>query len=125
MIKSGIADYAILIPNQLLETLENSSEVSISYHPSWVNEFYLLNTKKYPTNNLWFRRAIASSIDRSVLSNYIYKNTAVESNVLLEGESAIKEWNFGSSVKYLIGIFSLSKILLKHFPLGSQPIFDK
>ena len=33
----------------------------------------LLNTKKYPTNNLWFRRAIASSIDRSVLSKYIYK----------------------------------------------------
>ena len=83
MIKSGIADYAILIPNQLLETLENSSEISVSYHPSWVNEFYLLNTKKYPTNNLWFRRAIASSIDRSVLSNYVYKKTAVESKGLI------------------------------------------
>tara|TARA_B100000989_G_scaffold69724_1_gene48754 strand:- start:731 stop:2290 length:1560 start_codon:yes stop_codon:yes gene_type:complete len=83
MIKNGIADYAVLIPNQLIETLENSSEVSVSYHPSWVNEFYLLNTKKHPTNNLWFRRAIASSIDRSILSKYVYKNTAVESRGLI------------------------------------------
>ena len=83
MIKSGIADYAVLIPNQLLETLEDNLEVSVSYHPSWINEFYLLNTKKPPTNNLWFRRAIASSLDRSVLSKYIYKNTAVESKGLI------------------------------------------
>ena len=83
MIKSGIADYAVLIPNQLLETLEDNLEVSVSYHPSWINEFYLLNTKKHPTNNLWFRRAIASSLDRKVLSKYIYKNTGVESKGLI------------------------------------------
>ena len=83
MIESGLADYAVLIPTQLLETLENNSNVTISYHQSWTNEFYLLNTKKHPTNNLWFRRAIASSLDRNTLVNYVYKNTAVEAKGLI------------------------------------------
>jgi len=83
MIKSGLADYAILIPVQLLKTLEQNLDVKVSYLPSWVNHFYLLNTKKYPTNNIWFRRAIASSLDRKTLSKYIYKNTAQEAMGLI------------------------------------------
>ena len=79
MIKSGLADYVTLIPNQLIEKLENNPRVNVSYHHSWTNEFYLLNTKKPPTDNLWFRRAIASSLDRNTLSTYIYKNAGVAS----------------------------------------------
>ena len=83
MIQSGLADYAVLIPTQLLKTLESNSNVTISYHQSWTNEFYLLNTKKYPTSDLWFRRAIASSLDRNTLVNYVYKNTALEAKGLI------------------------------------------
>ena len=57
--------------------------MSVSYHQSWANEFYLLNTKKHPTDNLWVRRAIASSLNRKTLANYIYKNTAVEPKGLI------------------------------------------
>ena len=64
MVESGLADYATLIPYQLIEKLEKDPRVNVSYHPSWTNEFYLLNTKKPPTDNLWLRRAIASSLDR-------------------------------------------------------------
>ncbi len=83
MIESGIADYAVLIPNQLLGRLDGNPKVSVSYHQSWANEFYLLNTKKHPTDNLWVRRAIASSLNRETLANYIYKNTAEESKGLI------------------------------------------
>ena len=83
MVESGLADYATLIPYQLIEKLEKDPRVNVSYHPSWTNEFYLLNTKKPPTDNLWLRRAIASSLDRKTLSNQVYKNTAVESKGLI------------------------------------------
>ena len=83
MVESGLADYVTLIPYQLIEKLEKDPRVNVSYHHSWTNEFYLLNTKKPPTDNLWFRRAIASSLDRNTLSTYIYKNTAVDSKGLI------------------------------------------
>ena len=75
MVKNGIADYAALIPVQLLGSLEDEPDIEVGYHPSWVNHFYLLNTKKFPTNNIWVRKAIAAAFDRETLSDYIYKNT--------------------------------------------------
>ena len=83
MIENGLADYAILIPPQLLKTLDKNPNVSVSYINSWTNEFYLLNTKKHPTDNIWFRRAIASSLDRETLVKHIYKNAAVEPRGLI------------------------------------------
>ena len=74
MIKNSSADFATLIPSQLIESLDNYLNVSVSYQSSWINHFYLLNTKKAPTNNIWIRRAIASSFDRKILSDYIYKD---------------------------------------------------
>jgi len=83
LIDSGLADYAILIPSQLLKTLDNNTNVTVSYLHSWTNEFYLLNTKKHPTDNIWFRRAIASSLDRKTLVKHIYKNTADKARGLI------------------------------------------
>ena len=83
MIDRGLADYAILIPVQLLKTFENNPDVTVSYFHSWTNEFYLLNTKKHPTDNIWFRRAIASSLDRKTLVKHIYKDTADEAKGLI------------------------------------------
>ena len=82
MIESGLADYAILIPTQLLSTLDDNQSVTVTYLHSWTNEFYLLNTKKPPTDNIWFRRAIASSFDRETIVKHVYKNTATKAKGL-------------------------------------------
>ena len=73
MIKNNEADFATLIPSQLINSKKLSSNISISHQPSWTNHFYLLNTKKHPTNNIWLRRAIAASFDREILDKYIYR----------------------------------------------------
>ena len=78
MIESGMVDYAVLIPNQLIEKLKKNKFVSVSYFPSWTNHFYLLNTKKHPTDNIWVRRAIASSFDRKTIDKYVYENQSTE-----------------------------------------------
>ena len=43
----------------------------------------MLNTKKPPTDNLWFRRALASSFDRETVDKHIYKNTGVRAKGLI------------------------------------------
>ena len=72
MIKNNLADFATLIPSQLVKNSSKYSNFQVSFQPSWVNHFYLLNTKKPPTDNLYVRKAIASSFDREVLNKYIY-----------------------------------------------------
>ena len=77
MIESGLVDYALLIPVQLLERLDDNPSISVSYRPSWVNHFYLLNTKKPPTDNIWVRRGIASAMDRNTVADYIYRGAGI------------------------------------------------
>ena len=72
MVESGLVDYAVLIPNQLLDKLKNSTDIKVSFFPAWINHFYLLNTKKFPTNNVFFRKAIAASFDRKKINQYVY-----------------------------------------------------
>ena len=72
MIKNNLADFATLIPSQLVKNSSKYSNFQVSFQPSWVNHFYLLNTKKPPTDNLYVRKAIASAFDREVLNKYIY-----------------------------------------------------
>ena len=78
MIEGGVVDYALLIPVQLLERLDSNPSISISYRPSWINHFYLLNTKKHPTDDIWVRRAIAASMDREAIAKYVYRDSGVE-----------------------------------------------
>tara|TARA_B100001027_G_scaffold134236_1_gene93002 strand:+ start:683 stop:2227 length:1545 start_codon:yes stop_codon:yes gene_type:complete len=78
MIESGMVDYALLVPVQLLERLESNPSVTVSYRPSWINHFYLLNTKKHPTDNIWVRRAIAASMNREAIAKYVYRDSGSE-----------------------------------------------
>ena len=78
MIEGGVVDYSLLIPVQLLKRLDSNPSISISYRPSWINHFYLLNTKKHPTDNIWVRRAIAASMDREAIAKYVYRDSGVE-----------------------------------------------
>ena len=72
MVESGLADYAVLIPNQLLEKLKNETNIKISFFPAWINHFYLLNTKRHPTDNIYVRKAIAAAFDRKRINQYVY-----------------------------------------------------
>ena len=83
MLKKGLADFAVLIPAHLLKGISQDSNLTISDYDSWINHFYLLNTKKFPTNNLWVRRAIASSFNRDILVDHIYSGTATKATGLL------------------------------------------
>ena len=78
MIESGLVDYALLIPIQLLDRLEGNQSVSVSYRQSWINHFYLLNTKKPPTDNIWVRRSIAAAMDRKTIADYVYRKAGTE-----------------------------------------------
>ena len=78
MVESGLVDYAVLIPNHLLDKLKNSIDIKVSFFPAWINHFYLLNTKKFPTNNVFFRKAIAASFDRKKINQYVYGNLGRE-----------------------------------------------
>tara|TARA_Y100001970_G_scaffold68491_1_gene87234 strand:- start:2446 stop:4002 length:1557 start_codon:yes stop_codon:yes gene_type:complete len=78
LIESGLVDYAVLLPNQLIEKIKKNKGVKVSYFPSWTNHFYLLNTKKHPTNNIWVRRAISASFDRQTINKYVYGNLSSE-----------------------------------------------
>ena len=78
MIEGGMVDYALLVPVQLLERLDSNPLVTVSYRPSWINHFYLLNTKKHPTDNIWVRRAIAASMDREAIAKYVYRDSGTE-----------------------------------------------
>ena len=83
MIESGLADYAVLIPNQLLERLKQLDDVHVSFFPAWINHFYLLNTKKHPTDNVFVRRAIAAAFDRKIINEYVYRELGREPRGLI------------------------------------------
>ena len=108
MIESGMADYALLIPIQLLNRLKDNDLVSVSYRQSWINHFYLLNTKKYPTNNVWVRRAIASAMDIKTVSDYVYRHSGTEAagiipkNIpLFMAPDSLISFNLENAKKYL------------------------
>ena len=91
MIESGLADYSFLIPVQLLDRLKKNPSISVSYRSSWINHFYLLNTKKAPTNNIWVRRAIAAGMDRETVSRYIYGDSGDEAKGLIPANMPLFE----------------------------------
>ena len=70
MIKSGEADFATQIPPDVIEALKKDDAISIVESPSWTNYQFLLNTAKYPTDNLKFRQALAAAFDyQGVIDN--------------------------------------------------------
>ena len=85
MLRKGLADYAILIPTHLISTVRDRADILVKYFPSWLNHFYLINTKKPPTDNIWVRRAIASCFNRDILTKYIYPNSANKASGAVPG----------------------------------------
>lgn len=63
MLKSGEADIASLIPIDSVAGLQKDPAVEILTPPSWKNYMYLINVKKFPTDNLKIRQAINYACD--------------------------------------------------------------
>ena len=76
MIKSGEADFAALIPVDAIPALKRTSGVEVITPKSWKNSSYLINTQKFPTNNLKVRQALAYAWDYNAVVDSIYNGLA-------------------------------------------------
>ncbi|TIQ35943.1 MAG: ABC transporter substrate-binding protein [Mesorhizobium sp.] len=73
MIRSGEANICPRIPASQIESLSAAPKVSVANIPSWRDQFYMINTQKYPTDNLKFRQALLYLWDHeSVLKNIFH-----------------------------------------------------
>mgnify|MGYP006359859009 FL=1 len=75
MIKNGEAGVAWDIPLDQLKVLGEDPSIKVSTAPSWKNFQFLINTQKYPTNNLAFRQALQylwdyESVTKDILHGY-------------------------------------------------------
>ncbi|MEQ8747067.1 ABC transporter substrate-binding protein [Pyruvatibacter sp.] len=76
LIRSGGADFVTLLPVDLLERLKNDPDIAVDLAPSWINTQALINTQKYPTDDINFRRALTYAWDYASIADEIYQGTA-------------------------------------------------
>lgn len=76
MIRSGEADVVPYIPASQVESLDALPNVSVANIPSWRTQFYMINTQKYPTDNLKFRQALLSLWDHESVLKDIFHGIA-------------------------------------------------
>ncbi len=76
MIKSGEADFASLAPLDSLPALKKTPGVEVLTPQSWKNSQFLINTKKFPTDNLKIRQALCCAWDYEAVVNSIYNGLA-------------------------------------------------
>ncbi len=76
MILSGKADAVNQIPLGAVHSLGSELDISVAIGTSWVNTQFLINTQKYPTNNLLFRRALTYAWDYDAVVEHIYSGWA-------------------------------------------------
>ncbi|MBW2410814.1 MAG: ABC transporter substrate-binding protein [Deltaproteobacteria bacterium] len=76
MIKSGEADFASLAPVDALPALRKAAGVEVITPKSWKNSMFLINTKKFPTDNPKIRQALNYAWDFNGVVNSIYDGLA-------------------------------------------------
>ncbi len=76
MIKSGEADFASLVPVDALQALKKAPGVEVLTPNSWKNTMFLINTQKFPTDNLKIRRALCYAWDYDAVIESIYHGLA-------------------------------------------------
>ncbi len=77
MLKAGEADFISLVPADAVDTLNAKDGISARGIPAWKNSQYLINTKKSPTDNVKFRRALTHLWDYDTVVRDIYAGHAV------------------------------------------------
>ncbi|RWK79947.1 MAG: ABC transporter substrate-binding protein, partial [Mesorhizobium sp.] len=104
MIRSGEANMCPRIPASQIESLKALQNVSVADIPSWRTQFYMINTQKYPTDNLKFRQALLSLWDHESVLKDIFHGTAKKP----VGPVVSTLWGHGS---YDVGTYDPQKAL--------------
>ena len=76
MLRAGDADFISIVPADAMATLDAEEGITTARLPSWKNSQYLLNTKKYPTDNKMFRQALTRIWDYETVVKEIYADSA-------------------------------------------------
>ncbi|WP_205576834.1 ABC transporter substrate-binding protein [Photobacterium salinisoli] len=76
MIKAGDADFISLPSADLIQSLAKNKDVVVQEVASWKNSQFLINTQKYPTDNLQFRQALTHAWDYQSVVDYVYAGGA-------------------------------------------------
>jgi peptide/nickel transport system substrate-binding protein len=76
MIKSGEADFSSMAPTDSIPALRKAPGVEVLTPMSWKNSSFLINTQKFPTNNLKIRQALQYAWDYTSVVNSIYNGLA-------------------------------------------------
>lgn len=75
MVRSGEADIA-RVPAAQMENMSALPDVSVTNSPGWRNQFYMINTQKYPTDNIKFRQALVYLWDHDTVLKDIFQGAA-------------------------------------------------
>ena len=100
-------------PNVVYQYKKNKLQLSNAIDYYKTDGFDLIEGDLLKTVNPFTNYTLRTKLNFDLTDKVIFKtnaryykqeqiNTAVNSNALLEGESSIKEWNFGNTVKYLM-----------------------
>ena len=76
MIESGEADIGHNIPRIQLAALDALPNVDVAVSSGWRNHMFLLNTQKYPTDNVKFREALAHLWDHESVLDGVFQGYA-------------------------------------------------
>lgn len=76
MLRAGDADFISLPSADLIASLAKDKNIVVQDAPSWKNSQFLINTQKYPTDNVNFRKALTHAWDYNSVVDYVYAGGA-------------------------------------------------
>ncbi|MEM1222867.1 MAG: ABC transporter substrate-binding protein [Verrucomicrobiota bacterium] len=76
LLLAGEADFLSLVSVDLLDTFEANPDIRVAYIPSWKNSQFLINTRKGPTRDPDFRRALVHAWDYETVVSKVYAGSA-------------------------------------------------
>jgi peptide/nickel transport system substrate-binding protein len=76
LLRSGEADIITLPAADLVKAMLRDPKIAVLRGPSWRNTQFLINTRKPPTDNVEFRRALAYAWDYKAVADKIYEGGA-------------------------------------------------
>jgi len=79
LIRSGEADFITLPSVDLVKALAKDPGINVMQGTSWKNTQFLINTKKSPTDNVQFRRALTYAWDYGTVIDRIYEGGVTRS----------------------------------------------
>jgi len=99
MLKGGDADFISLVPADAVQTLDAVPEIVARGIPSWKNSQFLINTKKAPTDNKLFRKALShlwdyNSVVRDIYAGYATPAQGIVPKTMWGHDSTIKTTKF-------------------------------